>query len=485
VTSRPRAALALLCVAQFVDVLSITIAIVALPSLQRDLGFPQQDLQWVVSTYALLFGGFLMVAGRAADLYGRRRMFMAGLALFASASLACGLAVAPIFLVVARAAQGLGAALVVPAALSILTVTFSEGAVRNRALGVWTAAAAGGGATGFFLGGVITGALGWRWVFLVNVPVAAVSCALAPLLLLESRDRNASRRLDRAGATTVTVGLLVLIYGFTRAQVAGVASPVTWGSLVLSMMLLVNFGFIERRAEHPMVPLRLFHSRTLMGASLVAFVLTAVTSPSSVLGTLYLQQVLGYSPSAAGLAFMPFSLSVIVASIVGSWLIGRIGARAAMVWGLIAVGAAIVIFSGISVDGGVAYVVVGAALSGSGLGCAAVASTATGTSAASSHDRGLVSGLLNMAAQVGHAVGIAVLVTIAAARTDALAVGGEPTAADLVNGFRVAFYVGATIAIGGALAAFLPGTERSSQSSGGKRVQGENEVPPADRAPIN
>jgi MFS family permease len=193
VKPRPRAALALLSVAQFVDVLSITIAIVALPSIQRDLSFPQRDLQWVVSIYALLFGGFLMISGRAADLYGRRRMFMAGLALFASASLACGLASTPGSLVVARAAQGLGAALVVPAALSILTVTFSEGAARNRALGVWTAAAAGGGATGFFLGGVITGSLGWRWVFLVNVPVAAVSCVLAALLLSESRDSEASR----------------------------------------------------------------------------------------------------------------------------------------------------------------------------------------------------------------------------------------------------------------------------------------------------
>ena len=481
VKSRPRAALALLCVAQFVDVLSITIAIVALPSLQQDIDFPQQDLQWVVSIYALMFGGFLMIAGRAADLYGRRKMFMAGLALFGCASLACGLASAPIFLVVARAAQGLGAALVVPAALSMLTVAFSEGAARNRALGAWTAAAAGGGATGFFLGGVITVTLGWRWVFLVNVPVAAVSCALSPVLLAESRDPKASRRLDMAGATTVTAGLLVLIYGFVRAQGAAVASPVTWGSLLLASMLLLSFGLIERRAEHPMVPLRLFHSRTFMGASLVAFLLTAITSPASVLGTLYLQQVRGYSPSAAGTAFVPFSLSVIVASFIGSWLIGRIGARATMVGGLIAVGAAIVIFSGISVVGGIAYVLVGAALSGCGLGCAAVASTAAGTSAASSHDQGLVSGLLNTAAQVGHAVGIAVFVTIAAARTDALAGGGESAAADLVNGFRLAFYVGAALAIGGALAAFLTVNERSPQSSEGKGIQGEDGPTPAAR----
>lgn len=467
VKSRPRAALALLSVAQFVDVLGITIAIVALPSIQRDLGFPQQDLQLVVSIYALFFGGFLMLTGRAADLYGRRRMFMAGLALFASGSLACGLASAPGFLVVARAAQGLGAALVVPAALSMLTVAFSEGAARNRALGVWTAAAAGGGAAGFFLGGVITGALGWRWVFLVNVPVAAVSVALAPVLLAESRDPEASRRLDMAGAAMITGGLFFLIYGFTRAQDAGVASFSSWGSLVLALMLLVGFRLVEQRAENPMVPLGLFHSPALMGANLVAFVLTAVTSPASMLATLQLQQVLGYSPSAAGIAFVPFSLSVVVASFVGSWLIGRIGARATMVSGLIVVGAAMVIFSGISIDGGLAYVVMGGSLSGFGLGCAAVASTAAGTSAASRDDRGLVSGLLNTAAQVGHAVGIAVLVTIAATRTDALAVGREPTAADVVSGFRLAFYVGATIALAGALAAFLI-NERSPKVIGGQ-----------------
>lgn len=450
--SRPGAALALLSVAQFVDVLSITIAIVALPSIQQDLGFSENGLQWVVSIYALLFGGFLMLAGRAADVYGRCRMFMAGLTLFAFASLACGLATGPVFLVIGRAAQGLGAALVVPAALSILTTTFSVGTARNRALGVWTAAAAGGGAAGFFLGGVITGTVGWRWVFLANVPVAAVGVLMAPLLLTESRDPGASRRLDVAGAITVTSGLLVLIYGFTRAQGAGVASPLSWGSLALAVILLVSFAVIERRAENPLVPLGVFHSRDLMRANLVAMLLTGVTSSGSVLGTVYLQKVLDYSPTAGGLAFVPFSLSVVAGSFVGSWLIGRIGAKETMVSGLIGVGTAMVIVSGISVEGGLAFVVVGFALSGFGLGCAAVASTAAGTSAASSHEQGLISGLLNTSAQLGHALGIAVLVTVASARTDALAGGRDPTATDLVGGFRLAFYVGATIAIVGALA---------------------------------
>jgi EmrB/QacA subfamily drug resistance transporter len=462
--SRRGSALALLSVAQFVDVLSVTIAIVALPSIQVDLGFPEQDLQWVVSIYALFFGGFLMLTGRAADLYGRRRMFIAGLALFASASLGCGFATTPSVLVVGRAAQGLGAALVVPAALSILTTTFPEGATRNRALGVWTAAAAGGGAAGFFLGGVITGTYGWRWVFLINVPVAALSVTLAPVLLSESRDLVASRRLDLAGAATVTAGLLFLIYGFTRAQDAGVASPVSSGTLVLGVILLASFGFIEGRAENPIVPLGVFNSPVLVGANLVAFVLTGVTSPGAVLGTLYLQRILGHSPTAAGIAFVPFSLLVIAGSFAGSRLIGRIGVKATMVSGLLVVGAAMVVISGISVEEGLAYVVWGVALSGLGLGCASVASTAAGTSAASSHKQGLVAGLLNTAAQVGHALGIAVLVTVAAARTDALAAGGKPTAADFVSGFRLAFYVGATIAIVGVLAALLTVRERSPLS---------------------
>jgi MFS family permease len=224
--TRRGAALALLCVAQFVDVLGVTIVIVALPTIGRDLGLAEQDLQWVASIYALCFGGFLLLAGRAADLYGRRRLFAAGLALLTVASLACGLAGSPMVLVAARAVQGLGAAVAVPAALSLLTTTFPQGPERTRALGIWTAAAAGGGVTGFFLGGVLTGALGWPWVFWVNVPVGVLCLALTPVLLAESRDQTSARRLDVAGAVTGTAGLVLLVYGSTRAEQAGFARGV-------------------------------------------------------------------------------------------------------------------------------------------------------------------------------------------------------------------------------------------------------------------
>ena len=454
--------LALLSAAQFVDVLGVTIVVVALPSIQHDVGFSQEDVQWVVSIYALFFGGFLMLAGRAADLYGRRRLFMVGLAAFASASLLSGLAEAPAILLLARAMQGLGAATAVPAALSLLTTTFPEGVERNRALGVWTAAAAGGGAAGFFLGGVVTGALGWEWVFFVNVPVAVLSLALAPAVLPESRDPTAARRPDALGAVTVTAGLLLLIYAFTAAEDAGFASTPTVAALALSLALLVSFRLVEGRVADPLVPLDIFRSRQFVTANLVAFALTAVTSPASVLAAFYLQGVLGYSPTDAGLALLPFSLSVVSGSFAGSWLTSTIGARATMTSGLVAVGVAMLLLTRISPEGGVEYLLLGIVLSGFGLGGAAVASTAAGTAAAGAAERGLASGVLSTAAQLGTAVGIAALVTVAAARTGALAHGEDPLAPQLVDGFRLAFFVGAGAAFAGALATLFVASRASA-----------------------
>jgi EmrB/QacA subfamily drug resistance transporter len=452
---RGAATLALLCVAQFVDVLGVTIVVVALPSIQRELGFSPAGLQWVVSTYALLFGGFLMLSGRAADLYGRRRLFMTGLALFGLASLACGLARSPAWLVVARAAQGLGAALVVPAALSILTTTFSAAGVRNRALGIWTAAAAGGGAAGFVLGGVLTQGLGWRWVFLVNLPVIALGLVVAPALIRESRDPAAAARLDVLGAVTVTGGLIALIYGLTHAEDAGFASAVTIAAVAVAVVLLAAFPVVERRVTEPLAPPAVFRSPELVGSNLVAFTLTAVTSSAGLLATLFLQQVLGYSPSATGLALLPFSLAVIVGSFAGGWLVGRIAARNTMLAGLMAVAAAMLLVTAISAGGGVVYLVAGVSLAGAGLGCASVAATATGTAAVSADRQGLASGLLNTAAQIGTAIGIAALATLAAARTRALAGAAGPSAAQLVAGFRLAFLVAAALSLAGCLAAVL------------------------------
>jgi len=451
--SRKNLALALLCVAQFVDVLDVNVVIVALPSIQRELGFSDEDLQWVVSAYVLLFAGFLLLAGRMADLFGRRRMFMVGLGIFAAASLVCGLAESPTVLLAGRAAQGLGAAITSPAALSIITTTFPEGRERNRALGAWTAVAAAGGAFGLVLGGVITDGLGWEWVFLVNVPIGVLGVALAPWLLSESRDPVA-RRLDAAGAVTITAGLILLIHGFTRAEEAGFGSVSTLVTLTISAACIAGFLAIESRIADPLVPLGVFRSRALVGAGFVAFTLTAATTPTWVLATIYLQRVLDYSAAFSGLAGLPLSLCVIVGAALGAGLAGRRGFRFTMVFGLLTIAAANLLLTGISAENGLAYVLVGAAMSGFGIGCASVASTATGTSALGGGEQGLASGLLNSFAQVGTALGLAALVTLAAARTDILA-DGTITPEAVVAGFRWAFYAGTVIAGTGCLVALF------------------------------
>lgn len=444
-------ALALLCVAQFVDVLDINAVIVALPVLGQDLGFSSEDLQWVITAYVLFFGGFLLLAGRLSDLYGRRRMFVLGLVLFTASSLGCGLAGSPLALVVFRAFQGLGAALVAPAALSIISNVFPEGRERNLAMGVWTAVAAGGGAAGLVLGGFITDSLGWAWIFFVNVPIGVVGVALSFVLLGAHHGERASRRLDVWGAVTVTAGLFLLVYGLTRAEEAGFGSPLTLGAVALALVLLTTFLLVERSAADPLVPLRVFRSPDLSGSALVAFANTATTAPVGVIAVLYLQDILAYSPTQAGLLGLPFSLSVVAGSFLGIRLTGSLGARRAMVLGLVGVSVATLLIAGISVEGGLPYVLANAALSGLALGCSAVASTTRGTSAVEEEERGLASGILNSSAQIGTALGLAVLITVAAARTEALTGGEEVTAAALVEGFRAAFYVATGLAVTGVL----------------------------------
>ena len=449
-------ALGLLCVAQFVVVLDATIVAVALPEIQRDLGFSQAGLQWVISAYTLVFGGFLLLAGRAADLWGRRRMFMIGLVVFTGASLACGLAASPPALVLGRIAQGLGAAIVAPSALSSLTALFPEGDGRGRALGVWTAAAAGGGATGWLLGGLLAGSLGWEWVFFINLPVGLAGVVLAPVLVSESRDQSAPPRLDVAGAVSVTAGLTLLVYGITRVEEAGLAAPVTLVSLASSVVLLALFVVVEGWVKHPLVPLGVFRSRVLLGASLVALVLTATTSPPMLLCTLYVQQVLGFPPAQAGLVFPPLNLAVIGGSLLGPRLVARLGARTTMVCGLIAIAAGSATLLGISshADGYLLYLIPAFVLMGAGLGCASVASTASGTAAADGSLQGLASGLLNSAAQIGTVLGLAILVPLSAARTQTLA-ETIPADAALVGGFKLAFLGAAMISACGIVAAAL------------------------------
>jgi EmrB/QacA subfamily drug resistance transporter len=446
-------ALALLCVAQFMDVLDINAVVVALPTIGRELGFAAGDLQWVVTAYVLFFGGFLLLAGRLADLFGRRRMFVAGLALFTASSLACGLAWSPLALVVSRAAQGLGAAMLVPAALAIISTTFPEGRERNLAMGVWTAVAAGGGAAGLVLGGLLTDALGWAWIFFVNAPVGAAGLVLSFALLEDDSGERASRRLDLPGAATLTAGLMLLVYALTRAEEAGFGSPLTLGALTLALALLAAFLLVEHRTSDPLVPLRAFRNRDLSGSALAAFANTATTSPVGVISVLYLQEVLRYSPTVAGLLGLPLSLSVVAGSLVGSRLTGTLGARRAMALGLLCICGGTLLVTGISADGGLSFVVANAVISGLALGCSAVAATTRGTSAVAKEERGLASGLLNSSAQIGTALGLAVLFAVAASRTAAVGAGVEPTAEALVAGYRWAFYAGAGIAALGAAAA--------------------------------
>jgi EmrB/QacA subfamily drug resistance transporter len=466
-TRRRGPALALVCTAQFVIVLDVTIVAIALSSIQRDLRVSPATLQWVVTAYVLVFGGFLLVAGRAADLWGRRRCFMAGMGLFTAASLACGLAPSAAALVVSRAVQGLGAALVAPSALALLSQIFPSGPARQRAVGIWTAAVAGGGAAGWLLGGLISQGLGWPWVFLVNVPIGVAAVALAPLLLEESRQRSAARRLDLAGAVTVTAGLALLILGLTQAQETAPDAPGTLAALGGALVLLAGFAALERRVRDPLLPPGLLRQGALARASLVAAALTGATTPPMLLATLYVQQVQGRSPAEAGLEFPPFNLAVVAGSLLGPRVVAAVGTRAAMAAGLGGVVAGAGLFACVPAgDGYLVFLLPAFVLMGGGLGCASVASTAAGTAAAGSDRQGLASGLLNAAAQVGTAVGLAVLVTVAAARTDQLAAHGATSAAAQVGGFHWASLGAAVLAAAAALAptVSLLGPRRATRS---------------------
>jgi EmrB/QacA subfamily drug resistance transporter len=450
-------ALVLLCAAEFVVVGALAVVAIALPSIGEDLGFSRSGLQWVISAYVLAFGGFLLPAGRAADLWGRRRVFVFGLALFAGASLVCGLSGSAALLVAARAAQGLGAALVTPAALSSLTGPFPKGGDRSRAVGFWTAAQAGGAASGWIVGGLLAQGPGWEWVFFATVPVGILGVLLAPLLLSESRDPSAPPKLDAAGATAATAALALLVYGCTRAEEVGPASLSTLGPLGLSAALVAAFILIEARVGHPMVPLGVFRSRGLVGSGLVALAFQATTNAPLLLCILYLQEVAGLSPAEAGLAFVPFNLAVVMGSFLGSRLTGGIGTRFTAASGLIAIAAGVLLLAGIAPESRPLGVLLpGFVLMGLGVGLSAVASTTAGTSALGDEKRGLASGLLNASAEVGYVMGLALLVPLAAARTDSVANGApHPPDAALVEGFRWAFCAGAALAAHGALVALV------------------------------
>ena len=451
------AVLMLLCAAEFVVVGALAVVAIALPSIGEDLGFSRSALQWVISAYVLAFGGFLLPAGRAADLWGRRRVFVVGLALFSGSSLVCGLSGSAVLLVAARAAQGLGAAIVTPAALSILTSAFPEGEGRSRAVGFWTAAQAGGGASGWIVGGFLTQGLGWEWVFLVTVPIGALGVLLAPILLPESSDPSAPPKLDAAGATSVTVGLAFLVYGLTRAEEVRPASLSALGPLGLSVALIALFFLIEARVRFPLVPLGVFRSRNLVGSGLVALAFQATTNAPLLLCIFYLQEVVGLPPARSGFAFVPFNLAVVAGSFVGSRLTSGIGARLTAASGLFTIAVGVFLLGRITPEGGYPGVLLpGFLLMGLGVGLSAVASTTGGTSALSGEKQGLASGLLNASAEVGYVLGLSVLIPLAAARTDSTAKGiAHPPDVALVEGYRWAFHAGAALAVIGALVALM------------------------------
>jgi EmrB/QacA subfamily drug resistance transporter len=444
-------ALVLLCIAQFIVVIDASITNVALPSIGRGLHFSQEALPWVVNAYVLTFGGFLLLGGRMADLLGRRRVFMSGLALVGLASLAAGFASNEGQLIAARAAQGLGAAIVSPSALSIIANTFRDGAERNKALGVWGAVAGAGGAAGVLLGGILTDGLGWEWVLWVNVPVALVAFLLTPGLVPESRSESATRYFDTAGAVSVTAGLSILAYALLDASSSGWGSTKIVTLLATSVALLAAFVAIELRSKAPLVPFRIFRLRTLTGANAVGILLGASLFSMFFFITLYMQQVLGYSPIHAGLSYLPLALTIMAASGVASVLVTRIGFKPVMATGMGLVVIALVWFSQISVGGGFTTDILGPSLLAAvGLGFGFVTTTIAAVSGVGEHEQGLASGLINTSQQIGGALGLAVLATIANSRTEDLmsSAGGDPSQLHnaLNEGFQAAFIGGAVIA---------------------------------------
>jgi EmrB/QacA subfamily drug resistance transporter len=446
-------ALGLLSVVQFMVVLDIAIVNVALPSIQVDLGFSEQNLQWVISAYALVFGGFLLLGGRAADLLGRRRIFLVGIVLFTLASLFAGLAWSEASLITARAVQGLGAAVITPAALSILSTTFTEGRERNIALGVWGAVGGFGAAAGVLLGGVLTSALSWSWIFFVNVPVGVTGFVLAPVLLKESRDANV-KSFDALGAVLVTSGLSSFVYAITRAGQEGWLAGSTVAFFAAALVLLVGFVVWELRHPEPLMRIGILRIKTVTGANVAGFILGTATFSLFLMLTLYMQQVLGYSPMKTGVAYLAVAGGAIFTSAIAAQLVTRIGVKPALVIGMTSLTAGLVYFTQVSVHGSyLGDLLPGFLLIAVGLGFSFVPISIAALAGIQPAEAGLASGLINTSQQIGGALGIAALSTIATSRTsDALARGATHSQA-LVDGFHGAFFAGVTLAAIGIVAA--------------------------------
>jgi EmrB/QacA subfamily drug resistance transporter len=450
-TRRKWLALALLLGVQFMVVLDIAIVNVALPSIQVDLGFSQENLQWVVSAYALFFGGFLLLGGRVADLVGRRRVFLVGIAIFSIASLLSGFAWSEGALIGARALQGLGAALITPAALSILMTTFSEGKERNTALGAWGAVGAFGAVAGVLLGGVLTDALSWEWIFFVNVPVGVLGFVLAPVLLTESRDAQA-KSFDIPGATLVTAGLVTLVYAITQANGYGWTSIETIGLFSLAAGLLAGFIAWEARTAEPLVPFSIFRLRTLVGANVAGLILGTASFSMFLMLTLYMQQVLEYSAMKTGVAYLAVAGTAILWSGLAAQVVTRLGVKPALVIGMTALSGGLLFFTQVSPNGSyLADLLPGFLLIAIGLGFSFVPISIAALAGVQPAEAGLASGLLNTSQQIGGALGVAVLTAVATSVTDNQVASGTRLPVALTNGFEAAFVVATVVALAGIL----------------------------------
>jgi EmrB/QacA subfamily drug resistance transporter len=445
--------LALLATVQFMVVLDIAIVNVALPSIQTDLDFSQANLQWVISAYALVFGGFLLLGGRTADILGRRRVFMIGLIAFTIGSLLCGLAWSEASLIGARAIQGLGAATISPAALAILMTTFAEGRERNIALGVWGAVGGFGAAAGVLLGGVLTDAFSWEWIFFVNIPVGLAAFGLAPVLLGESRDSRV-RTFDALGAVLVTAGLSTLVLGITQGHEWGWSSGRTIGVFVASAALLLGFVGWENRVAEPLMRFGILRTKTVLGANVAGFILGTALFSMFLMLTLYMQQVLGYSAMKTGVAYLAVAGTSIVWANVAAALVGRVGVRPLIAAGMAILAVGMILFAQVSVDGSyAANLLPGFLIVAFGMALCFVPISIAALAGVSQAEAGIASGLINTSQQIGGAVGIALLSTIAISRTEDEVATGTALPNALTSGFQLAFWVGAGIALVGVVAA--------------------------------
>jgi EmrB/QacA subfamily drug resistance transporter len=454
-----RATLILACLAQFMVILDVSVVNVALPAIRHALHFSESGLQWVVNAYTVTFAGFLLLGGRAADLLGRRRVFVAGLTLFGLASLAGGLADSRTVLVVARLIQGLGGAIIAPASLTIITTTFTSPTERNRAVGFWGAMGGAGGAAGALLGGVITDALGWRWILFINLPIGLIAAFAAHRMLVEGRNPNATRSFDLSGALSATVGLSLLVLGIVRTDTTGWGDATTLVLMIAGLALLGVFLAIEGRlAKAPLMPLRLFSSRSLSVANLIMMLVGASTFAMWFFFSLYMQQVRGYSPLHAGLIFLPMTICIILGSTIASRITLRVGAKRLLVGGMLVLAAGLLLFARLDLHGSyLGDMLAPSLITSIGMPFAFIPSTIAATSGVAPQEAGLASGVINTARMFGGALGLAVLATLASSTTS-----GDlhhPTAAihtlnqALIDGFQLAFLLGAALAFAGALIA--------------------------------